>query len=63
MDISDQVNITKVIEQIKQKDKELASLKVIQKNFNEHINLAEEVNGKREHQWQKKLNKEVEIKK
>lgn len=63
MDISDQINITKVISQLKEKDKELASLKVIQKNFNDHINLNEEVNGKREYQLQRKLNKEVEVKK
>jgi hypothetical protein len=29
MDISDQINITKVIDLLKQKDKELASLKLI----------------------------------
>ena len=63
MDISDQINITKVIDLLKQKDKELASLKLIQMNFDNHINLTEEVHGKKDHQWQKKLNKEVEIKK
>lgn len=48
IDISDQINITKVIDQLRQKDKELASLKVIEKNFNEQIMLVGEVSGKKE---------------
>lgn len=63
IEISGQINITKVIDQLKFKDKELASLKVIEKNYNEQLTLVGEVSSKKEVEWQKKLNKEVEIKK
>ncbi len=63
IDISGQINITKVIDQLKFKDKELASLKVIEKNYNDQLTLVGEVRSKKEVEWQKKLNKEVEIKK
>ena len=63
IDISGQINITKVIDQLKFKDKELASLKVIEKNYNDQLTLVGEVSSKKEVEWQKKLNKEVEIKK
>jgi len=51
MDISDHININKVIDQLKTKDREITHLRVIEKNFNDSLHKAEEITSQVENRW------------
>ncbi|CDW75699.1 UNKNOWN [Stylonychia lemnae] len=62
IDISEHINITKVIDMLSTKDKELSQLKKNEKNFEERLQQIQFKTQKEKHRMHQKYDKEVEMK-